>query len=164
MIDNAEDLDIVMPMYNLLEYSQNYSMTPGSLRNYYRDEIGGADDDTSDGKSFKYKTKIVGNTPKRTERPGNEGDAYRPEQPPVPALNAEVTIPLKYLSTFRRFLDSPLIICKIELDLSWTKDCVLIEHHDNITGARFQINNAELYVPVVTLSINDNIGIYKARI
>ena len=39
--DNAEDLDIVMPMYNLLEYSDNYSMTSGSLRNYYKDEIDG---------------------------------------------------------------------------------------------------------------------------
>ena len=38
-IDNAEDLDIVMPTYNLLEYSDNYSMTSGSLWNYYRDEM-----------------------------------------------------------------------------------------------------------------------------
>ena len=38
-IDNAEDLDIVMPMYNLLEYSDNYFMTSGSLYNYYRDQI-----------------------------------------------------------------------------------------------------------------------------
>ena len=38
-IENAEDLDIVMPMYNLLEYSKNYSMTFGSLWNYYRNEL-----------------------------------------------------------------------------------------------------------------------------
>ena len=38
LIDNAEDLDIVMPMYNLLEYSKNYRKTTGSLWNYYRDE------------------------------------------------------------------------------------------------------------------------------
>ena len=38
-IDNAEDLDIVMPMYNLLEYSDNYSKTSGSLWSYFRDEI-----------------------------------------------------------------------------------------------------------------------------
>ena len=50
LIVNAEDLDIAMPMYNLLEYSQNYYMTSGSLCNYYRDG----------GKSFNYKTKIVG--------------------------------------------------------------------------------------------------------
>ena len=60
----------------------------------YRDETDNIDDNSSDGKSFKYKTKIVGNTP---ERPGNEGD---PSGPPVPTLNAEVIISLKYLSNF----------------------------------------------------------------
>ena len=62
LIDNAEDLDIAMPMYNLLEYSQNYSMTSENLWNYYRDEIHDVHDNASDGKSFKYKTKIVGKT------------------------------------------------------------------------------------------------------
>ena len=57
-----------MSMYNLLEYSQNYSMTSGSLWNYYRDEID-VDDNASHGKSFEYKIKKVGNTP---ERPGNK--------------------------------------------------------------------------------------------
>ena len=78
LIDNAEDLDIAMPMYNLLEYSQNYSVTSGSLWNYYRDEVDDVDDNASGGKSFEYKTKIAGNAPKRL---GNEGDANRP---PVP--------------------------------------------------------------------------------
>ena len=50
-----------------------------------------------------------------------------------------------------------MINCEIKLDLSWTKDYVLIEHHNNITGATFQINNAKLYVAVVTFSIDDNI-------
>ena len=85
LTDTAEDLDIVMPMFNLLEYSQNYSMTSGSLPNYYRDEIDGVDDNTSDGKSFEYKTKIVEKTSQRPARPGNEGDENRPPQPPVPA-------------------------------------------------------------------------------
>ena len=62
MIGNVKDLDIVMPMYNLLEYSQNYSMTPGSLRNYYRDEIDNADDNASDSKSSKCKTEIIEKT------------------------------------------------------------------------------------------------------
>ena len=48
--DNAEDLNIVMPMYNLLEYSQNCSMTSGSFFNYYREEINNVDDNASDGK------------------------------------------------------------------------------------------------------------------
>ena len=52
-----------MPMYNLLEYSDNYSMTSGSLRNYYRDEIGGADVNASQGKLFEYKTEITEKIP-----------------------------------------------------------------------------------------------------
>ena len=72
MIDNAKDLEIVMPMYNLLEYTKNYSVTSGSLWNHYRDKINDIDDNASDDKSFIYKTKIVGSTP---EKPGNEGDA-----------------------------------------------------------------------------------------
>ena len=75
---------IFIPMYNLLEYCHNYPRTSGSLRNYYRDKIDEVDDNVSDGKSSKYKTKIPG-------RPGNDGDVNRP---PVPTLNVEVTIPL----------------------------------------------------------------------
>ena len=112
LIGNTQDFDIAMPMYNLLEYNQNYSMTSASLWNYYRDEIDDVDDNASDGKLFEHKTKIVGNTP---ERPGNEGDANRP---PVPILNIEVTIPLKYLSNSWRSLDLSLINCEIELHLS----------------------------------------------
>ena len=147
LVDNAEDLDIVMPMYNLLEYSQNYSMTSGSLWNYYKHEIDDVDDNASDGKSFRYKTKIVGNT---QERPGNEEDENRSS---VPTLNVEVTIPVKYISNFWRSLDLPLINCEIELE----KDCVLIQHYNNIAGVNFVITSTKLYVPVVTLSINDNI-------
>ena len=118
MIDNAEDLDIVMPMYNLLKYSQNYSMTSRSLWNYYRSEVDTVDDYASDGKSFEYKTKIVQKPPERPERPGNEGDTDRPPQTAVPALNFEVTVPLKCLGNFWRFLDLPLIKREIEPDLS----------------------------------------------
>ena len=95
------------------------------------------------------KSKIVGNTP---ERPGNEGDTNRP---PVPILN--VTIPIKCLSNSWTFLDLPLINCEIELDLSWTKDCVLIAQNNNITVVNFVITSTKLYVPVATLSSNDNI-------
>ena len=93
LIENAEDLDIFMRMYNLLEYSQNYSMTLGSLWNYYRDKIDDVYDNAPDGKSFAYKIKIVGSTP---EKARNEGDENRP---PIPILNFEVNIPLKYLIT-----------------------------------------------------------------
>ena len=80
LIDNAEDLDIVMPMYNLLEYSDNYSMTSGSLWNYYRDELNYDENEndanenmvnnnkTNTSKSFKYRAKIIGNTPNNPSR------------------------------------------------------------------------------------------------
>ena len=51
-----------------------------------------------------------------------------------------------------------LIYCEIELGLKWTKNCVLIEEDDNITGATFKITSTKRYAPVVTLSINDNIN------
>ena len=54
-IGNAEDLDIVMLVYNLSEYSQSYSMTSGSLWNYYRDKTDDVNDNASDGKWFSYK-------------------------------------------------------------------------------------------------------------
>ena len=158
-----------MTMYNLLEYSQNYFMPSRSLWNYYRDKIDDVDDCASDGQSFKYKTKIVGKTPlrpaqpKRLPQPPSNPDGSqppgtpRPPQPPVPGLNVEVTIPLKYLSNFWRFLDLPLINCEIELDLSWKKDCAVSEYYNRITGLNSVITITKLYVPVVTLSINDNI-------
>ena len=59
-IDNAKDLDAVMPMYNLLEYSKNYRKTTGSLWNYYRDEPSNLL--SSNSESFKYKTNITGNS------------------------------------------------------------------------------------------------------
>ena len=75
LIDNAEDLDIVMPKYDMLEYGENYSMTSGSLSNYYRDEINGDENETNKlrnrinnnktirSKSFEFKTKLIGSTP-----------------------------------------------------------------------------------------------------
>ena len=59
------------------------------------------------------------------------------------------------MSNFWRSLDLPFINCEIELNLKWKKDCVLIEEDDNITGVSFAITSTTLYVPVVTLSIND---------
>ena len=59
-IDNAQDIDIVMPMYNLIEYSDNYSKTSGSLWQYYKDD---PNDNLADSESFKSKVKITGSTP-----------------------------------------------------------------------------------------------------
>ena len=61
LIENSEGLDIIMPMYNMLEYSHNYSMT---LWNYYRDKVDdvNVNDNAYDDKAFEYKTKIVEET------------------------------------------------------------------------------------------------------
>ena len=146
-----------MPMYNLLKDSQNYSMTTGSLWNYYRDKNDGVYAIASDVKSFEYKTKILGKTAQRPHRSGNERDKNREDQPPIPPLKTEVVVSLKYLSNFWRFLDLPLISCEIELAMKWTRNCVLIEEDDHVLGICFIITSTKLYVPVVTLSINDNV-------
>ena len=150
-----------MSMYNLLEYSQNYSITAGSLWNSYKGKIDDVVDNASDGKSFKYKTKIVVKTPERPTWTGNPGDVNQPPQPAVPTLNVEVPISLKYFINFWRFLDLLLVNCEVELDLLWTKDCVLIIHHNNITWVYFMITSTKLYVPVVTLSTNDDIKVFE---
>ena len=87
-VDNAKDIDIVMPMYNLIEYSDNYAKTTGSLWQYFRDE---PDDNLEDSESFKSKIKITGKTPNTD----NEKDV-------------EIMVPLKYLSNFWRTLEMPL--------------------------------------------------------
>ena len=109
-IDNAEDLDVVMPVYNLLEYSKNYKKTTGSLWNYYRDEP--SDPLSSNSESFKYKTSITGNT--YNIGAGEEGyDANK-----VGKNETEVVIPIKHLTNFWRSLNIPLINCEIELILT----------------------------------------------
>ena len=144
-IDNAEDLDVVMPIYNLLEYSKNYRKTTGSLWNYYRDEP--SNPLSSNSETFKYKINIVGKTPESKDS----------------LTDAKVAIALKHLSNFWKSLDIPLINCKVELILTWSKTCVLAdmtaraEQGGNpaivaLSGATFKITATKLYVPVVTLS------------
>ena len=153
--DNAEDLDVVMSMYNLLEYSKNYKKTTWSLWNYYRDEP--SDQLSSNSESFRYKTSITGNTYNI-----GVGEAGYDENK-VGKNKTEVVIPLKYLSNFWRSLNIPLINCEVELILTWSKNCVLADmtrrnaQGDNPAivpprGLEFQITDTKLYVPVVTLS------------
>ena len=112
--DNAEDLDVVMPMYNLLEYSKNYRKTTGSLWNYYRDEP--SNPLSSDSESFKYKTSKQGNTYNigAGEKGYDAGNVGKNE--------TEVVIPVKHLSNFWRSLNNPLINCEIELIFTWSKN------------------------------------------
>ena len=116
-MDNVEDLDIVMA-----EYSYKYSMTSGRLWNYYGDKVYNVKDNVSDGKSFKYMTKITGKPEGRLAEDRNAADAN--QSPPVLllTLNIEATILLKYLSILWRSIDLPLINCEAEPNLMWTKD------------------------------------------
>ena len=104
-IDNAHDIDIVMPMYNLIKYSDNYCKTSGSLWQYYKDD---PNDNIADSESFKSKVKITGKTPDD----GNTKDV-------------EIIVPLNYLSNFWITLQIPLINCVVNLILTLSKDCVI---------------------------------------
>ena len=106
LIENAEGLDIVMPMYNMLEYSDNYSMSSGSLWNYYRDEIDDVNVNIGEGNSFNRKTKTTGKIPAQPDADGG-GDWKN-----VPPLDIEVTIPFKNLSNIWRSLIYFLLTAK----------------------------------------------------
>ena len=111
-IDNAEDLDVVMPMCNLLEYSKNYRKTTGSLWNYYRDEPR----NLLSSNSFKYKTSITGNT----YNVRDDEEVYDANK--VRKNETEVFNPLKHLSNFWRSLNISLINCEVELILTSSKN------------------------------------------
>ena len=151
-IDNAEDLDIEMPTYNLLKYSKNYRKTTGSLWNYYGDQP--SDPVSTNSESFKYKTSVVGKIPQ-------DNDSL---------TNVEVVIPLKYLSNFWRNLDIPLINFEVEIIRTWSKNCVLADMTVDAdvdpataapTSATFKITDTKLYVRVVTLSKQSNIKLLE---
>ena len=114
-VDTAENLDIVMPMYNLIEYSDNYQDSSATLYQDKRDEppednvVADLTADNSD--SFKYKIKLLGNI-----------DQLAADAPRVGRLNVNVVVPLKYLSNFFRPLEMPLINCKIKSNLTWKKN------------------------------------------
>ena len=87
-----------MSMYNLTEYSDNYSKTSGSLWQYYKDE---PNNNIADSESFKSKVKITGKTPADRN-----------------TKNVEIIVPLKYLSNIWRTLEMPLINCEVNLILT----------------------------------------------
>ena len=149
-IDNAKDIDIVMPMCNLIEYSDNYAKTTGSLWKYCKDiPARNANDEIvifTDGNttdSFNFKVKI-------TDRTGNDG-----------TKDIEIMVPLKYLSSFWRTLEMPLINCEVNLILTWSSSCVLIATSIPNQNATFAITDTKLYVPVVTLSTQENTKFFQ---
>ena len=132
-VGNAKDFDIVMPMYNLTEYSDNYAKTSGRLWQYFRDE---PDDNLEDSESFKSKINITGKSPNN-----NNGKDF------------EIMVPLKYLSNCWRTLEMPLINCEVKLDLTWSSTCVIT---DSTCAGIFAITDTKFYVAVVTLPIQEN--------
>ena len=135
-VEKAEDLDIVMPMYNLLEYSDNYQDSTGSLYQFKRDEPPDDNADVANNtSSLVHKSKLISGTDDNNN-----------------VNNVKLEVPLKYVSSFFRSLEMPLVNCKIDLELTWLKDCMI---------ASFMITNTKLYVPVVTLSTEDNNNLTK---
>ena len=168
-IDNTEDLDVVMPMYNLLVYSKHYKNTTGSLWNYYRDEPNSSTDNDNiihsilNSKSFDYKANF---------RASVTNDNLIKN-------DVKIVIPLKHLSNFWKNLNIPLINSDVELILTWFKNCVLINKStrdanydadpivrkiDNPENVTFQITDTKLYVPVVTLSKENHKSFRKIKI
>ena len=136
------NINIAMPMYNLIEYSDNDLDTSGSLWQFRRDETEGNVDLTVNAQhirnnslSFKYKSSFI------TNRNG-----------------VKIVVPLKYLSSFWRSLEMPLINSKVELSLKWHENCIL----PNLVGdSTFTVTDAKLYVSIVTLSAEDNAKLSK---
>ena len=176
--------DIVMPMYNLLEYSKNYSKTSASLWNYYRDELtdetidkNGPNKNVINSTSFKYETIITGSTyhvPSRItgadENPVNNPNY---DQNKRGTKEVEIAVPLKHLGNFWNSLNTLLVDCEVSLTLSWSETCVITSlkkrlvaaaqggnpavYDDSPTNATFEITDCKLYVPVVISSAeNDN--------
>ena len=146
-IDGADNLDIIMPMYNLIEYSNNYSDTSGSLWQFKRDKQNmnngnPADVITADSSPFKYKSSFL-----KILRAGDNG-VFK---------CIKIAVPQKYLINFWKSLEMPLINCKIHLELNWTKDCVM----STIADTTFKITNTKLYIPIVTLSSKGHVKLVK---
>ena len=141
-----------MPMYNLIEYSDNYSRTSGSLWQYCKD-IPAVNNDgnivnfngANATDSFNFKTKITG----QTAADNNNGNIAE-------RVDVEIMVPLKYLSNFWRTLEIPLTDCEVELILDWSANFVIIYTTVAYQVLTFTITETNIYVPVVTLSTQDN--------
>ena len=140
-LDEANHIYIAMPMYNLIEYSDNYSDTSGSLWQFKRDEVpaNNADLTIDNSQSFKYKATLLGKTANAVN---NKEFCKR----------RKIVVPLKYLSNFWISLEMPLINCKVYLELNWIEDCIWSSAGNT---AKCAITDTKLHVPKVTLSTKD---------
>ena len=185
LIGDAQDLDIVMLMYNLLYYSKNFRKTTGSFWNYYPNKPKSGHDNNAnlrerilypikDSESFYYKTKLIGNVPDVAD-PADDDDIERELE------DIKVVVPLKTISNFMFNLDFVLINSEIELILKWTEYCVLTEKAtrerrtaedgspalDEVPAInrpkdlKFSVIDCKLYMPVVTLQTEYQNKLYK---
>ena len=179
LIEDADDLDKIMPMYSLLECSKNYRKTIGSLYNYYKDELNDdadnnnfANNNVVSSNTFNYKNKIIGNTYNVDSTIVHAAAGARVANPDYDVNNSskksiELPIPLKYLGNFWRALNIPLISCEVYLELKWNKTCVITSQQIGVnldggntaapTGATLTKNDCKLYITVATLSKEDEI-------
>ena len=148
LVDNAEELDIVMSIYNVIEYSKNYSETTRNFWNIYRDgpnsgAVGDINYSIKVSKSFDYKTSITGEL---------EGNITKKE--------VQIAVQLKHLSNFWKTLDIPLINCAKNFILTWSEYCVItskatryadpyadpaVAEINNWAGATFKTTDTKLY-------------------
>ena len=141
----------ILIVYKKKRCKDAYWKTLGGLWKHYRDEptldnIGNVIDfpaDNNDSTSFKFKQQITGQT-------GNSG-----------TKDVEIMVPLKNLSDFWRTLEMSLINCEISLQLKWSRKCIMLPGTANNQNKTFQINDAELYVPFVTLSTQESTKLLK---
>ena len=138
-------------MYNLKEYSDNYSKSSESLSQHCKN-IPAVDNNNAIVNfaennltgSFNFKVKMTGQT-------GDDG-----------TKNVEIMVPLKYLSNFWRTLEMPLINCEIKLNLRWSTNCVTVSTNVAFQNETFKITDTKLYVTVMTLSTQDSSKIASA--
>ena len=144
-VEKAEDIDIVTLMHNFLEYYDNYQDSTGSLYQFKRDEPPDNNREVANNTtSLAYKSKLIKGTD------NNNVD------------NVKLVVPLKYVSNFFRSLEMPLVNCKIDLELTWYKDC-MISSADTAANhiVSFMITDTKLYIPIVTLSTKDKTNLTK---
>ena len=146
-LDEANHNYIAMPMYNLIEYSGNYSDTAGSLLQFKRDEVSANNADLTivNSESFKYKGALAGKTNNFADQKSSLKDT-------------KIVVPLKYLSNFWRSLEMLSINFKVHRELNWIEGCILSSAGDSL---KFEITDTKLHFPIVTLSTKDSINLTK---
>ena len=140
-----------MYMYNLIEYSNTYLKTSGSLWQYFRDEAALDNNsniidfpaDNNNSNLFKFRLQITGKS-------GKGGTKY-----------VEIMVPLEYLGNFWRTVQTPLINCEISLQLICSKKSILAAGTVANQVPKFKRIGTKLNVPVVTLSTQENIKLLK---